>query len=166
MVGLFSTVDIRTGVDRAASVPSPVVLPPCTVYIASTFESQSRLRPMRAALVELGYLVTSTWLDEETTAPPDPSKALSTPGLTEEVAYGYAIRDLREILEANMLIVDTLETNPRGGREYESGFAHANGRTIFVVGPVRNVFHTLHKRFGNWDEALTYFKEKRHGGTA
>lgn len=121
------------------------------IYIAGAFESQARLRDMRLAVEALGHTVLSTWLDETNTAPPTP-----------EDAYGYAVRDLGEVRVCDVLILDTFDTNERGGREFEAGVAFNKGATYGVlrVGPARNVFHEMLGAYETWEELLEWLGEE------
>ena len=114
-----------------------------TVYLAGLFDSRARLRAERARLIAAGLAVNSTWLD----APEDASYAKPEAPLGQ-----IATKDLDEIDAADLLIVDTLDVTPRGGREFEAGFAVGRGKPVLVIGPARNVFHHLCPRFESWDD--------------
>ena len=114
-----------------------------TVYLAGLFESRARLRVERDRLIVAGLTVNSTWLD----APEDVTYA------KPEAPYGQIARkDLDEVDAADLLILDTLDVTPRGGREFEAGYAVGRGKPVLVVGPARNVFHHLFLRFESWDD--------------
>jgi hypothetical protein len=120
------------------------------IYIASFFETRERLLPIRDQLRTLGYEVTSRWLDEGK-KPEEMSRA--------DWWESLATKDLLDIRRADVLILDTIDVNPRGGREVEWGYATAIGNITYVVGPRRNVFHTLADgQFANWDAALGFFE--------
>lgn len=120
------------------------------VYLASFFNTRSRLLPIRTRLQEMGYEVTSTWLDE-------PEGSTDKPSL--EASQAFAHRDLTQIADSNLLILDTFDETLRGGREVEYGFAMALGIPTVVVGPRRNVFHFLTYQFSSWEEALTFMED-------
>jgi hypothetical protein len=84
--------------------------------------------------------------------------------MSQETFYRkLALKDLAEIKSADLLICDTLDVTPRGGREVEFGLALGafQSKLIWVVGPLRNVFHRLaDEHFETWDEVLN-----RLGGT-
>ena len=117
-------------------------------YIASFFDTRARIKPHADALWAKGHEITSSWLQE--VARPE--------GMTrEEFWKKLAIKDLAEINAADLLILDTFDVTPRGGREVELGFALGRFQTksIYLVGPVRNVFHTLVDRhYDTWDALL------------
>ena len=121
------------------------------VYLAGAFESQARLKLMRDRVQSLGHVVVGTWLDETGAFPPTP-----------EEAYAYAIRDLGEVRTCDVLILDTFDTNERGGREFEAGVAFNGGakRGVLRVGPSRNVFHELLGAYETWEELLEWLAEQ------
>jgi hypothetical protein len=126
-------------------------------YIAGWFGAKDRLKIVRDAIHEAGIgKVVGTWLDEEVAAPADPSLAVGYGSpLTPEQARTYALRDIVEIEEADVLIIDTIDVNPRGGREVEFGLALRAGLALWVVGPQRNVFHYLaHRVYPTWEELI------------
>jgi len=125
------------------------------IYVAGWFGAQERLRKERDRIHALGVgQVVGTWLDEETVAPEAPGET-SVVGATPEQCREYAVRDLGEVRYADLLILDTIDVNPRGGREVEYGLALATGIGLWIVGPKRNVFHYLAQgHFETWDEAL------------
>lgn len=116
------------------------------IYIAGKFEAQTRLREIRDRIRAVGDdHVVSTWLDEESTSEPTPQNAAN-----------YAKRDIAEVAEANLFILDTQDNNLRGGREVEFGVALAMGLALWIVGPPRNVFHHLaNAQFDTWDAAIS-----------
>ena len=76
---------------------------------------------------------------------------------TDEFWKKLAIKDLAEIKSADLIILDTIDLTPRGGREVEYGFALGQFQTksIWRVGPVRNVFHELVDRaYETWDQLM------------
>lgn len=103
---------------------------------------------MRDGVENRGHVVISSWLDE-----PDQPGPIQLP--SSEECLTYARRDYREVFESDLLLVDTLDTNDRGGREVEVGMAFMAQIPFWVVGPRRNVFHYLaHEHFPSWEEAL------------
>lgn len=117
-----------------------------TIYIAGSFESRKRLRHERDRLVALGHIVNSTWLDIADTF---------TYELPEQPHSYIARRNLSEIDAADTVILDTLDASTRGGREFEAGFTLGRRMAIVVVvGPARNVFHAILRRYNSWDDLL------------
>ena len=119
------------------------------IYIASFFDTRARLFPIRNQLTAQGHRVVSQWLDA-------PLGTASQDGQRAE-----AIRDLDDLLKAQLLILDTLDENHRGGREVEWGLALSRmALRRWIVGPSRNVFHVLTQRqFATWEECLKASKE-------
>ena len=110
------------------------------IYLAAKFEAKLVMRGVKLMIEELGHKVVSTWLDEE---------SLETT-VTDAMKLQYALRDLSEIEDADLLILDTYDDNLRGGREVEYGYARALGKQTWVMGPQRNVFHHLAPHFDSW----------------
>jgi len=125
------------------------------IYIAGWFGAKDRLRKERDRIHALGVgAVVSTWLDEETAAPEAPGETFVI-GATPEQCREYAVRDLGEVRYSDLLILDTIDVNPRGGREVEYGAAVISGLALWVVGPRRNVFHSVaHRQFNAWSGAV------------
>jgi len=117
------------------------------IYIAGCFESRPRLAQRRNEIEGLGHTVTSSWLDE-----PDQDGLIVLP--SPEACLNYAVRDLGEIRQSELLLIDTLDVNARGGREVELGFALRRLQT-WLVGPRRNVFHYLVDKWcSSWEIVL------------
>lgn len=126
------------------------------VYIASFFDTRDRLRPYADKLWAMGHEVVSTWLNEV---------AKPAQMTREEFWRKLAVKDLAEVNAADLLVIDTFDVTPRGGREVEFGFALGcfQRKTIYLVGPVRNVFHTLADRqFDDWDALLATLPNLHH----
>jgi hypothetical protein len=136
------------------------------IYIAGWFGAQDRLRLERDRIHALGVgEVVGTWLDEE--EGPAPATIIEPSDITPEQCREYAIRDLGEVRYSDLLILDTQDVNPRGGREVEYGMALATGLSVWVVGPRRNVFHYIaHRQFDLWDDAIAALLPPPPAGTA
>ena len=127
------------------------------IYLASNFGSQSRLRLTRDVLESQGHAVVSTWLDEE---------GSQSYELHPDRGPGYSLRDLGEVNQCELLIIDTMEESCTGGREVEYGIALANGIRLWRVGPARNIFHTIAGRaFSSWNEAYGALRFNGTGGS-
>ena len=116
------------------------------LYISGLYESRERLRHVRRRFHAVGrHEVKASWLDEST--PRDT--------VTREQSLEAAYRDLAEIRDCDIFILDTLDEDPHGGREVELGYAHAKHKLLCLVGPERNVFHSLiPARYPNWEAWL------------
>lgn len=111
------------------------------VYMAGAYADRPRLRTMRAKLEELGFIVTSRWLNN-----------------VDE--YGLAIteatNDVSDIDRSNFVVVDTFGPS-RGGRDFECGYAYGIGKRVIRVGPIVNPFNNLAKlSFDNWDSLFAH----------
>lgn len=125
------------------------------IYIAAFFDSRPRIREEAQKLDELGHSVVSGWIFGEPTGATYASS-------TEGYLTCCALRDLREIRTADLLILDTLDVTARSGREVELGYALGCGVPFIVVGPRRNIFHYLAQaQFDSWDEAQKWLSELR-----
>lgn len=122
------------------------------IYIASYFNTRARLFPWRDKVKELGHTVTSSWLREHRDAP---DHTTQTSDYTDAELRGFALRDFDELSDSDLIIVDTFDVTPRGGREVEMGYIFGSNKKVWVVGPKRNVFHQLaHRHFEHWGEVV------------
>jgi len=112
------------------------------IYIASFYDTRDRLRPIIGLLESWGYTVTSRWIRYQEDVKP-----------AEEDLGKYAQRDFDDIDDADILVLDTLDETPRGGREVELGYAIGK-KEIMIVGPKRNVFHRLFVTYKDWPSLL------------
>ncbi len=97
--------------------------------------------------MRLGHTVCSNWLSE------DNAQAFSE--LTTKRRQMYSYRDIGEVVSCDLLIIDTAEESTSGGREVEYGMALALGKSVWVIGPDRNIFHSVcRRRFDDWQMAL------------
>jgi hypothetical protein len=122
------------------------------IYIAAQFESRLRIRPYAHKIWAMGYDVVSSWLNE-TSRPP----GMSNP----EFMRKLAMKDIAEIQSADLLIQDTFKMSSRGGAATEFGIALRayQSKLLWVVGPVRSVFHYLNDRqFDSWAACLKALK--------
>ena len=118
------------------------------VYLAASFASRHRIRPIRDRLWEMGHDVVSTWLDE----------AIPPPGMSKSTFdRKLGLKDLAESASADLVIVDLLEPSTTGGRYVEYGLAlgRFQRQSVWLVGPLEGVFHYLaDASFATWDECL------------
>jgi nucleoside 2-deoxyribosyltransferase len=126
------------------------------IYVASFFDTRERLLPIVEQIKAIGHSVTSSWLKEP--------KASTYANVTDGYRLACAIQDMTDIREASLVIIDTNDLSPRGGREFEMGYAIARGIPCMIVGPNRTVFHRLAlHRFETWEEAIKGLKELDNG---
>ena len=75
----------------------------------------------------------------------------------------FAYRDVKEVNHSDLMLLDTWDESPRGGREFEFGYAYQMGIPVWVVGPMRNVFHRLADiRFAEWWEVIQVLEERTY----
>ena len=128
------------------------------IYLASFFDTRDRLKPIRDSINAMGHEVTGAWIDEPNTVM----------GLTHKDEESMSVRDLRDIDMADLLILDTFDVNPRGGREVEFGYALGQPTMrVWQVGPRRNIFHALAgANFDKWEDVLhALYQEAGQVGT-
>lgn len=104
------------------------------VYIAAPFPMRYRIREARDRFTDLGYVVTSTWIDVE----PD----------EEDVSWAVrteaARQCLREVDAADIFVhVTSAPELGHGGRHVELGYALARGKTVWRAGDKSNIFTAL-----------------------
>lgn len=130
------------------------------VYLAARYSRRNELCGYRAQLEELGFTVTSRWLNG--------NHQIDDQGLSIEAKAAerqrFAEEDWDDLMAADICISFTeppRSTSSRGGRHVEFGAALATGLTCYVVGPRENVFHCLPEVdvFEDWDAALRSFKD-------
>jgi len=118
------------------------------IYVASYYDTKERIKPFVAKLKDIGHVITSSWTEE-------PHETDEDVGLTDGLRKYYAWRDLEEVEDAELLLLDTFDVNPRGGREFEAGYAFGLGLEVWLIGPERSIFHKyLRVRFESWPEAI------------
>lgn len=124
------------------------------IYIASFFNTRARLQEPVQTLKGRQHLIVSTWL-KESREEKGPDAATQIADYSPKELQGFAIRDIGEIMIADLLICDTVDVTPRGGREVEIGVALGLGKPFWIVGPRRNVFHYVaEKQFDTWYNLL------------
>ncbi|MGH9428668.1 MAG: hypothetical protein ACRD2L_20450, partial [Terriglobia bacterium] len=92
------------------------------IYIASFFNTRTRLLPVCEKLEAGGHEIVSTWIRKEA------SEKITYAGSSEEYLLDCARRDVADIEKCEVFILDTQDETPRGGREVELGFALAKGK--------------------------------------
>jgi hypothetical protein len=108
------------------------------IYLAATFDSLNVMREHAKELRGLGLTITSRWHDEQsiTGATNLTNKDGSTDLSKELFAFGCAIRDIRDILAADTLVLFSMGTALiRNTRLAEFGGALFSGRQCIVIGP-------------------------------
>ena len=128
------------------------------LYIAASFTQQKRIREWKEKLIQLGYTVLSSWLEEQ----------IKPEGMDDE-QFGrkMANKDLREIASSDCFIIDLESPSTTMGKMVELGFAIANHKLIYVVAPSGtltkgHIFCLLaDKIFPSFDELLEVLPSKK-----
>ena len=124
------------------------------VYLAARYPRREELLKYADELEDAGHYVVSSWLNGDDEVVENAGRYLSG-------ASDVAAKDLEDLLQADVLIsftelaaiVPYLDAAARGGRHVEFGYAIGTGKTLFIVGPTENVFHTLSfiRFFDEWE---------------
>lgn len=125
------------------------------IYLAAQFESRKRVRKWAHRMWDLGHEVVSSWINE-TTKPEGMTHA--------DFMKKLAMKDIAEIQAADVLIQDTFKMSVRGGAATEFGLALHSFQTkeVWVVGPLRSVFHYLCDRhFKTWPDCIAALKLRK-----
>jgi len=126
------------------------------VYLAAPYQSKELIKSYAEELRLQGIEVTSSWLEE----PHKPTTQMHE--LTHEEHQKYAVRDVKDVVDADVLVFHTEPTKTivRAGRHVEFGIAVALGLTrnmpiLVVGGEYENIFHHLPQviHFSTWEKA-------------
>jgi len=125
------------------------------VYVAGSYSGRHRIAKEAARLTELGFTVLSRWFDVSNHV----EKAWDD-DFSGVVAQTMAEVDMYAIINADLLVLDTIDKSSTGGSDTELGAAlmrsllDKNIRVIHI-GPYRNVFHTLARdHYDSWDDFM------------
>ena len=125
------------------------------IYVSGSFSRQKVLREIAQSLQDLGFAVTSTWLQE------GKCPAYMT---GKEWRKALAIKDLADVAEADCIIMDETDLSTYGGRYVEWGFALAyDDKLKILVQPMetKGVFQMLADvTFKDWDATKTYLSNR------
>ena len=125
------------------------------IYIGGSLNGRARLANEAKYLIDSGHVVLSRWFSAHT-----PIESLWNNQFNSEVSEVMAMRDTYDIMEADIVIIDSLEPSTSGGRETELGLALMRALLghplrIIHVGPYTNIFHNLvREHYGSWEELL------------
>ena len=121
------------------------------IYIAGSFKSQSRLRPIRDKFWKTGHEVIGSWLDEG--AMPEGV----TPAMYDKQ---LATKDLAELKAADCIILDLIDPSTTGGRMVEWGYALGHAKLRYTVGENPCIFLALADiAFKTWDDLFCHFND-------
>ena len=127
------------------------------VYIASKFASRVQIMKHKRELQAIGFEVLSTWMEpEEDTLGAD----FDSLAANLDESKRCAVRDLKEISQCDIFIIDTTYPANAGGRTCEVGAVlyrqlyEDNEVIIYRVGPITNVFHALASPIKDWEAMI------------
>lgn len=139
-------------------------------YLAARFGRADELREYAEKLTALGHGVTSRWLygshgivGPNGEVSPHGDAGTNSPEYARKRA-AFALEDLDDLDAANSLIAfteaDDCPGGSRGGRHVELGYAIAECKNIYIVGPRENVFCWLPRvqQFDTFDDLLSHLK--------
>lgn len=104
------------------------------IYIAAPYPERLKAKDWALVLVSKGHRVTARWVMEEEDSPDPVDQAR------------YVVKNIDDIMAADVLILMTGYRGDRswtGGRHWETGFAWARGKQVWICGPRESVFHHL-----------------------
>ena len=125
------------------------------IYIGGSFNSRVRIKNEAKYLIDSGHIVLSRWFNED-----DAIEKIWDNQFSGRVAEAMAMGDSYDIMEADCVIIDSLEKSSTGGSDTELGMALMRslvGRPLRVIhiGPYRNIFQNLaREHYGSWAEML------------
>lgn len=125
------------------------------IYIGGAFSARKRIANEAKYLIEAGHIVLSRWFNLD-----DPLELLPDGGVASILAEAKATRDVYDILEADIVIIDSLDKSTTGGYHVELGLALMRsliGRPLRVIhiGPYNNIFQNLAREYyASWEELL------------
>jgi nucleoside 2-deoxyribosyltransferase len=124
-------------------------------YVAGSFSDADRIRSEAQRLIILGHEVTGVWFDRE-----DALEQIWDKDFGGRIAELMALRDIRAIDRADIVLLDSIKRSSTGGSDSELGYA-IDYRPIYLVGPYTNIFHTFAERqFDDWNEAISFIREE------
>lgn len=121
------------------------------IYLASGFSNSVKMRHYKQILEAMGFTITSRWIDYDQR----PAKN----GDWEELYRRISVKDLYDVEECDIIIVDALKPSTRGGYNTELGYGYAINKHIIVIhedNDLSNVFFYLPGivLVNNWNEAF------------
>lgn len=116
---------------------------PLKIYLAARYSRHGEMRQARAVLAELGYEVTSRWIDQHGGNLLDSIVTEKLNADPDHCARSTCI-DLDDLDAADVVMSFTSDGGGgKGGRHTEFGYALGQGKRLVVIGPREHVFHTL-----------------------
>lgn len=100
-----------------------------TVYVAGSWHYREEIINITAWLRQEGVECTNHWMDREAT--------------TDQERAHCAETDLSEVEKADAVLLMNWFPSSSGGMHFETGWAYAKGKPIYVIGASTCVFHQL-----------------------
>lgn len=117
------------------------------VYLAAPYGAREYVKTCADELSRIGFMVTSSWLDETheiNDGTEGPAAALG-----DDEARDHALTDLADVAQSKVLVLFTPaavgDIRSGGGRHIETGYALAHGIDVVVVGEPESIFHRLNR---------------------
>lgn len=135
------------------------------VYVGGSFSSRQRIRKEAEKLASYGYHVLSHWFKEEHFV----EKSWDG-NFGGDVADLMAMGDFYQLLEAQLVIIDTIEKSSTGGSDSEIGAAVMKSLltgtpNVVHIGPYRNIFQKLaREHYDSWEEFFIKLELGIYGG--
>lgn len=111
------------------------------IYVAADFVRAEDASSAAARCGQKGLEVVSTWHDEALPAEVEAASTVGGPPPNE--ARVAAKRNIGQIESADVVVMLCTGSRARGGRHFETGYAHALGKPIVLIGPKEHAFHEL-----------------------
>ncbi len=131
-----------------------------TIFLSSSYSRRGETKRHVLELVEVGYIVASTWLIGEVPFSFDEDK------LDEcfATAKALAITNFEDLKEADTVICfaePADSPNQRGNRHVEFGMAVGMGKRVILIGEPEIAFHCLPgiERYDTWEACLSALNE-------
>jgi len=117
-------------------------------YLASSYANQIQMQKYARQLRALGYEVTSRWIYGHAI----PDSAANPDALKQR----FAREDQTDLYECSHVLNFTGVKIGRGGRHVEFGIGLEMNKTMIIIGPKENVFHSLREveQYPDWESFL------------
>lgn len=119
-------------------------------YLAASFRMKAKMRSCARLLEERGHTVTGDWFQAE-------GPEVNFNSVEAEIR---AVGDYKAVREADALVLFTSELSSTGGYHVELGIALTLGKSVYLIGPRRNIFMALPavRQFVKWEPFFDYVK--------
>lgn len=119
------------------------------LYLAAPYAERGEMAKLAEANPEFEY--TSRWIYQDPTIPDTGIGGASDP-------HKYAMKDLSDVLEADVFVCFSEPQRARGGKHFETGFAFAAGKQVAVVGELEHMFQAINiiQHFDTWEDCKAW----------